>query len=185
MLCCGTNPGKPPVTPNFTKVEMSSGTETLETADGGCSFANPQPRCWFTGGKKGQGVYSGYNPPLALLALLSMHSICSGIAQYPHSHMDAQPSSFSISKIWLVWPRQLPKVNEAGAGKPSMGTGCQSGVPGPSATGTTGRFEVMGYMNFRRGKSVVHNPVWLGTLCLWVHRNRGTATVAQTKGLTN
>lgn len=123
MLCCGTNRGKPPVTPNFTKVEMSSGTETLETADGGCSFANPQPRCWFTGGKKGQGVYRRYNPSLALLALLSMHSICSGIAQYPHSHMDAQPSSFFISKIWLVWPRQLPKVNEVGAGKPSMGTG--------------------------------------------------------------
>lgn len=45
MIDCGTNPGKSPVTPNFTKVEMSSGTETLVAADGDCLFASPQPRC--------------------------------------------------------------------------------------------------------------------------------------------
>lgn len=72
MLYCTTNPGKSPVIPNFMEVEMSSGTETLVTADGGCSFCSPQPRCWFTWGKKGQEVHSECNPPTALLHGLNL-----------------------------------------------------------------------------------------------------------------
>lgn len=55
--------------------------------------------------------------------------------------MDAQPNTltavwmhslplFSYPEFGPVWPRYLPKINEARAGKPSIGTDCHSGVPG-------------------------------------------------------
>lgn len=52
-----------------------------------------------------------------------MGSICSGIAQYPHSHLLSYPNFGSVC------PRQLSRT-EIGVDKPSMGTDCQSGVPG-------------------------------------------------------
>lgn len=63
---------KSPVIPNFMEVEMSSGTETLVTTDEGFSFCSPQPRCWFTWGKKGQEVYREWNSPTALLHGLNL-----------------------------------------------------------------------------------------------------------------
>lgn len=107
-----------------------------------------------------------------------MGSICSGIAQYPHSHMEAS-LFFHIQTLALSVQDSYQRLRSgwiSPAWEQIVSQVCQD-------CGNRNQRET--WNNFGRGKSVLHNPAQLTTQCLWAYRDRKTAMLAKTKGPTS
>lgn len=146
------------------------------TADGDCSFCSPQPRCWFTWGKKGQEVYSGYNPPTALLH---------GLNLLWHSTVSSQPYGGTASLFFHIQTLALSVQDSYQRLRSGWISPAWEQIVSQVCQDCGNRNQRETWNNFGRGKSVLHNPAQLTTQCLWAYRDRRTAMLAQTKGLTS
>lgn len=119
-------------------------------------------------------MYSECNPPTALLH---------GLNLLWHSTVSSQPYGGTASLFFYIQTLALSVQDSYQRLRLEWINSAWRQIVSQVSHDCGNRNNRETWNNFGRGKSVLHNPAQLTTLCLWAHKDRRIVMLAQTKGL--